>query len=172
MLWKTRANGLFRCVRLTRRFAFKTPYVLNWRQLKNDWRLFGKPKSVSWLLRTWCKLFRENCMSNDAELRRWQEWSQSGAQKVSGVGLCPILFYLPLGLLVVMRRADPVPEGRVSKQQDPMSNGVASFEEMQAAALLMGKNADTGKPDTYGLIDGGLVVVDYGSFVPKTKNLY
>ncbi len=169
MLWQTKTNGLFRCVRLTRRFAFKTPHVLNRRQLKNDWKMFGKPKSISWLWRTWCKLFRENRMSNQAELRQWQEWQQNGAQKVSGVGLCPILFHLPLGLLVVMRKANPVPEGRVSKEHDPMSNGVVSFEEMRAAAFLMGRDADTGKPDTYGLVDGGLAVVDYGFFIPKPQ---
>jgi len=51
-----------------------------------------------------------------------------------------------------------------------MSNGFVTFEEMQAAAILMGKNTDTGKADTYGLVNGGLVVTDYGSFVPKPKN--
>jgi len=170
MVWETKNNGLFRCVRLTRRLAFKTPRVLNRRQLKNDWRISGRPKSIRWLLRTWCKLFRENRMSNQAEVRRWQEWQQNGAQKVSGVGLCPILFHLPLGLLVVMRKAGRVSEGRISKLDDPMSNGIVSFEEMRAAAFLMGLDADTGKPDTYGLVDGGLVVVDYGFFVPTAKN--
>jgi len=109
-------------------------------------------------------------MSNQAEVQRWQEWQRKGAQKMSGVGLCPILFHLPRGLLVVMRKADPVPEGRVDKDQDLMSNGFVTFEEMQAAAILMGKNTDTGKADTYGLVNGGLVVTDYGSFVPKPKN--
>jgi len=165
MLWETKSGGLFRVVRLTRRLAIKTPHVLNRRQLNNDWRLLGAPgakPSIAWRWNTWCKLFRENCSVNKREVQTWLEWHGNGEQKISGVGLCPIRFYLPHGLFVVMCRADKVPAGRVDVNRDFLSNGFVSFEEMRAAALLIGRDQDTSKPDTYGLINGQLVVVDYG----------
>jgi hypothetical protein len=168
MLWETKSDGLFRVVRLTRRFAFKTPHILNRRQLKSDWRslrISGKP-SIAWRWKTWCKLFRENRTVNESEVQTWLEWHRKGEQKISGVGLCPIRLYLPHGLLVVMRRADEVPAGRVDVRQDVPSNGFVSSEEMRAAALVMGRNQDTSKPSTYGLIDGALVIVDYGWIAP------
>ncbi len=169
MLCETKPDGLFRVVRLTRHFAFKTPHILNRRQLKNDWKSLGTPgakPSIAWRWRTWRKLFRENCSMNEREVQTWLEWYGNGEQKISGVGLCPIRFYLPHGFLVVMSRADKVPAGRVDVRRDVLSNGFVSSEEVRAAALLMGRNQDTSKPDTYGLINGHLVVVDYGWIVP------
>jgi len=168
MLWETKSDGLFRVVRLTRHFAFKTPHILNRKQLKNDWKLLGTPgakPSITWRWRTWCKLFRENCSVNQREVQTWLEWHRNSEQKISGVGLCPILYYLPHGLLVVMNRAAKVPAGRVNVDQDLGSNGLVSSEEMRAAAILIGRNQDTSKADTYGLINGQLVVVDYGFVV-------
>jgi hypothetical protein len=52
---------------------------------------------------------------------------------------------------------------------DFLSNGFVSFEEMRAAALLIGRDQDTSKPDSYGLVHGQLVVVDYG-FVAAPQN--
>lgn len=168
MLWETKSDGLFRVVRLTRHFAFKTPHFLNRRQLKNDWKLLripGKP-SIAWRWKTWRKLFRENCAMNQQEVQTWLEWHRNGEQKISGVGLCPIRFYLPYGFLVVMSRADNVPAGRVDVSHDFLSNGFVSDAETRAASLLIGRNQDTTKPSTYGLIDGKLVVVDYGWIAP------
>jgi len=165
MLWETKSAGLFRVVRLTRHFAFKTPHILNRKQLKNDWKLLGTPgakPSIAWRWKTWCKLSRENCSVNEREVQTWLEWHRNGEQKISGVGLCPIRYYLPHGLLVVMNRADKVPAGRVDASHDFLSNGFVSFEEMRAAAHLIGRDQDTGKPDTYGMINDQLVVVDYG----------
>jgi len=68
-----------------------------------------------------------------------------------------------------MSRADKVPAGRVDVSKDVLSNGFVSFEEMQAAAHLIGRDQDTSKPDTYGLIDGELVVVDYGWAAPHKR---
>ena len=172
MLWETKSGGLFRVVRLTRHLAFKTPHILNRKQLKNDWKLLGKPgakPSITWLWKTWCKLFRENCSVNEREVQTWLAWHRDGEQKINGVGLCPILYYLPHGLLVVMRRAENVPVGRVDVKGDFLSNGFVSFEEMRAAALLIGRDQDTSKPDSYGLINGRVVVVDYG-FVAAPQN--
>ena len=99
---------------------------------------------------------------NEREVQTWLEWYRNGEQKISGVGLCPIRFYLPHGFLVVMSRADKVPAGRVDVSQDVLSNGFVSSEEMRATARLIGRDQDTNKPDTYGLINNQLVVVDYG----------
>ena len=173
MLWETKTDGLFRVVRLTRRFAFKTPHILNRRQLKNDWRLLGTPgakPSMAWRWRTWRKLFCENCSMNEREVQTWLEWQGKGEQTVSGVGLCPIRFYLPFGLLVVMKRAEKVPARRVDASHGYLCNEFVSDAEMQAASLLIGRNQDTSKPDTYGLIDGQLVVVDYGFVLPPPSH--
>jgi hypothetical protein len=131
MLWETRDNGNFRIVRLTRSLAFKTPRILDRRGLEGEWRRFGNPAerpSIAWLWRTWLKLFRENRLVSEEELQTYQEWKRSGSQKVGGLGLCPILFHLPWGLLNVMPRAAPVPPDRVNKEQDFLSNGAVSFE--------------------------------------------
>jgi hypothetical protein len=100
MLWETKDNGNFRVVRLTRRFAFKTPRILEFRGLDAEWKQYGNPASkpsIAWLLRAWLKLFRQNRSVNDEEFRTYREWQEKGAEKVSGVGLCPILFHPALG---------------------------------------------------------------------------
>jgi hypothetical protein len=169
-LWETKNNGNFRVVRLTRRFAFKTPRILEFNGLKAEWRQYGnltsKP-SIPWQLKAWFKLFRQNRQVNEEEARTYEEWQCKGARKIAGVGLCPILFHLPWGLLNVMPKAVPVPQNRISGSQDPWSNGVVSCEEMNAAASLMGRNSDTSKADTFGLVNGELVVVDYGWLQPS-----
>jgi hypothetical protein len=170
MLLDTKNNGNFRVVRLTRRLAFKTPRILEFRGLEAEWKQYGNPASkpsITWRLRAWLKLFRQNRLVNNEEFRTFQKWQEKGAEKVSGVGLCPILFHLPWGLLNVMPRATPVPLDRVNKDQDFLSNGGVSFEEMNAASVLMGRNADTGKVDTFGFVNGELVVVDYGWLSPN-----
>jgi hypothetical protein len=169
-LWETKNNGNFRVVRLTRRFAFKTPRILEFNGLKAEWRQYGNPTSkpsISWQLRAWFKLFRQNRLVNEEEARTYKEWQCKGARKIADVGLCPILFHLPWGLLNVMPKAVPVPPNRISGSQDPWSNGVVSCEEMNAAAILMGRNSDTSKADTFGLVNGELVVVDYGWLQPS-----
>lgn len=169
-LWETRNNGNFRVVRLTRHFALKTPRILEFNGLRGEWRQTGnrasKP-SIPWLWRTWLKLFRQNRLVNEEEFRTYQEWRRKGSPKISGVGLCPILFHLPWGLLNAMPRATPVPPSRVDNTQDPLSNGAVSFEEMNAADILMGRRSDTGKADTFGILNGELVVVDYGWLAPN-----
>ena len=103
---------------------------------------------------------------NEREVKTWLEWHRNGEQKISGVGLCPIRFYLRHGFLVVMSRADKVPAGRVDVSHDFLPNGFVSDAEMRAATLLIGRDQDTSKPSTYGLIEGKLVVVDYGWIAP------
>jgi hypothetical protein len=169
-LWETRNNGNFRVVRLTRRFALKTPRILEFIRLKCKWRQYGNPASkpsIAWRLNTWFKLFRQNRLVNEEETRTYQEWQRKGAHKIAGLGLCPILFHFPRGFSNVMPRAAPVPPDRVNKDQDPLSNGAVTFAEMKAAAILMGRNSDTCKADTFGFVSGELVVVDYGWLQPS-----
>lgn len=77
---------------------------------------------------------------------RMKQWHRNGEQKISGVRMCPIRFYLPHGFLVVMSRADKVPAGRVDVSHDFLSNGFVSDAEARAASLLIGRNQDTSKP--------------------------
>ena len=53
-----------------------------------------------------------------------------------------------------MTKADPLPPGY----------SVSIIEDL-AAGTLIGRNQDTGKPDTYGIVAGDLVIVDYGWWV-------
>jgi hypothetical protein len=156
MLWKIKVGGAFRCVRLIDGLALKTPYVFKYTDLVFHWKKAGKPKSIRWLLKDWWwDLFRAGCKHSQQEVRRWQ---QMGAQEINGVRLCPVRFHLRCGLLVVMTKADPLPQGR----------SVSIIEDLAAAALI-GRNQDTGKPDSYGLINGHLVVVDYGWWVQPRR---
>ena len=106
----------------------------------------GAKPSIAWRWNTWRKLFRENCSMNEREVQTWLDWHRNGEQKISGVSLCPIRFYLPHGFLVVMSRADKVPAGRVDVSHDFLSNGFVSDAEARAASLLIGRNQDTSKP--------------------------
>jgi hypothetical protein len=97
-LWEIKNNGNCCVVRLTRRFALKTPRILEFNGLKCEWRQYGNPASkpsIAGRLKTWFKLFRENRLVNEEETRTYQEWQRKGAQKIAGLGLRPILFNLP-----------------------------------------------------------------------------
>jgi hypothetical protein len=149
MLWETNTNGGYRCVRFIDGLAFKTPYLFKYTDLIFYWNRAGRPKSFLWWLREWWNVFFRGCKHNEQEVRRWRE---KGTQEISGIRLCPVRFRLPFGLLVVMTKAGPL--GRS-----------VSLEEDMAAGSLIGKFQDTGKPDTFGLINGNVVVVDYGWWV-------
>jgi hypothetical protein len=69
---------------------------------------------------------------NEREVQTWLEWHLNGEQKISGVGLCPIRFYLPHGFLVVMSRADKVPAGRVDCAANWGSLGLPDIKSMNA----------------------------------------
>lgn len=47
---------------------------------------------------------------------------------------------------------------------------VKSHEDLRAASRLIGMDQDTSKPDTYGLINGHLVVIDYGFILPPASH--
>lgn len=152
MLWRTTTNGAYRCVRFIDGFALKTPYLFKYADLIANWRISGKPKSLRWWLSEWWNLFYSGLKHNQQEVRRWEE---KGTQEISGVSLCPIRFHLPLGLLVVMTKADPLGRSPTFPDED------------FAAFHLIGKWQDTGKPETFGIINGKVVVVDYGYWVRR-----
>jgi len=62
-------------------------------------------------------------------------------------GACPVVLALPLGLLLVQRRADPLPEG-------------FPLDAIPAAVRALAGH-DGGKLSSYGLIPGRIVAVDY-----------
>src|SRR5690348_15267305 len=167
--WNREMQSLFACfsylLRDTLRTRFKLKIVSQTSSLRVDVEacsvvVKGLVQCLPWQIRAWFKLFRRNRLVNEEGARTYEEWRRQGARRIAGVGLCPILFHLPWGLLAVMLRAASVPSDRVKKSQDPLSNGAVSFEEMNAAAFLMGRNSDTVKADTFGMVKGELMVVD------------
>jgi len=153
MLWTTNTNGRYRCVRFVNGLAFKTPYLFRCADLMFDWRRVGRPYSLRWWLREWCDRFQGALKHNQQEVRRWQEM---GTREINGVSLCPVLYHLPLGLLVIMLKAEPLGRSPTFPEED------------FAAGALIGRSQDTGKPDTFGIINGKVVVVDYGWWVRRT----
>ena len=65
--------------------------------------------------------------------------------------LCPVVFHHPFGLLLVMKRTKPLPVELTEEEYQAFIN--------EADAVLPVEN----KPDSFGLLDGKIVAVDYGS---------
>lgn len=61
--------------------------------------------------------------------------------------LCPVLFSLPGGWLVVMQRAEPLPDDHDERRIDEI---VAAFPCVEK------------KPSSFGIVDDRIVAVDYG----------
>jgi hypothetical protein len=152
MTWTTNTSGAYRCVRLIDGIALKAPYLLKYSDLNFHAGRARKIGSLSCWLKGWWDRFYRGLKHNQQEVRRWREL---GAREIDGVSLCPIRFHLPLGLLVVMARALPLGRPPTFPKED------------QAAFHLIGRWQDTGKEDTFGIINGKVVVVDYGWWVPK-----
>lgn len=107
---------------------------MNWkrgitREVLLVWRWAVKFPSV----RSW-ELFLRGLLANGQEARWWRETGDAR--------LCPVLWSLPLGLLVVMPRC-----GEVSEVD------YATFEGLPKEAKL----------ENYGLHEDRTVLVDYGS---------
>jgi len=100
------------------------------------WSCPRRKPSIEWRWNTWRKLFRENCSMNEREVQTWLEWHLNGEQKISGLGLCPIRFYLPHGFLVVMSRADKVPAGRVDVSHDFLSQKCCPGQTCELAQIF------------------------------------
>lgn len=72
--------------------------------------------------------------------------------------LCPVLFSIPGGFLIVMRRADALaPAGEYAE-----SFGMLTRERIQERLEnLIGFPVEP-KPDSLGVLDGRIVAIDYG----------
>jgi hypothetical protein len=151
MLWKTKTDGAYRCVRLIDGVAIKTPYLFKFEDLAFLWEKDGRPKSIRWLKNWWWELFRTGCKHNEQEAR---QWGKLGAQEINGVRLCRVRRCLPWGLAVVMDKAEP------------LGRPVRFPEEDFAARTLIGRAQDLNKESTFGIVAGNVVIVDYGWWVP------
>ena len=69
-------------------------------------------------------------------------------------GLCPVLFSLPGGFLNVMRRADPLPRETFAVEN--------FYDNFLAQNCLPEGGMVEDKLDSFGIIDGNIVAVDYG----------
>jgi hypothetical protein len=67
--------------------------------------------------------------------------------------LCPILFYLPLGFLVVMKRCESL------TRQQFESFDIDDFREKPDHLITFVEN----KIDSFGILNGKIVAVDYGN---------
>ncbi len=86
--------------------------------------------------------------------------------KGGDVRLCPIIFHLPFGLLLVMRRAVPLPENHF--------RDLKTFSRTQLLFKTVRVNitdTDFIKPDTYGFLNNNLVVVDYAGCDTKLEGV-
>jgi hypothetical protein len=73
--------------------------------------------------------------------------------KTKWIELCPILFHIPFGFLVVMKRATPL-----TREQFETFN-IDEFRENPDHLLTFVE----AKMDSFGIVDGRIVAVDYGS---------
>lgn len=87
------------------------------------------------------RLFLSGLLANMQE----REFSRAGWPE-----LCPVLFSLPCGWLLVMHRADPVPDDMELDFQSLIDR-----PDYQIPAEA--------KRDSWGLLNGRVVAVDYGS---------
>ena len=71
--------------------------------------------------------------------------------------LCPVIGYLPLGLLVIQARAAPMSEEDARQRRETM--GFPSWNYMPGEAH---GDPTEGKATDWGYIDGRAVAVDYG----------
>lgn len=69
-------------------------------------------------------------------------------------GLCPVRWSIPGGWLLVMRRAEPI----VRELTDAEYEAFADREDCSYHALV------ENKIDSFGILDGELVAIDYGGF--------
>jgi hypothetical protein len=92
--------------------------------------------------------FLEGLLSNFFELRRYQRKRGYGEYPPSK--LCPIIFHFPLGVIIVMKRAKVLTESEFQhfNYQEFCETGMSCFIE--------------NKPDSFGILNEKIVVVDYG----------
>ena len=155
-----RRFGAFRTVFITRRYVFKLPG--RWRWDDRGW---------------WWEFLLRGLLSNMQEREFAQEdWPE----------LCPVRFSIPGGFLVVMPRARPLTsaewasidyrafvtrgDGYVEENFDNLAHGWRQGEPGQPLDSLVGGDAEPPsglvpveyKRDSFGVLEGRIVAVDYG----------
>lgn len=117
--------GCTRIVILTKRYAFKIPnFAVSW---GDKWRLF-----------------LHGLLANQQE---WRFWSYGRYPE-----LCPVIFYLPLGLLVVMPKAQELSD------EEFFSRDFKSLVDRKDYCIPAEK-----KPNSFGWLNGQIVAIDYGN---------
>lgn len=121
---KINRNGSTRIVILTKKFAVKLPNFLN------GWSMF-----LHGLLAN----LQESC------------WSRMLWKKEDSMGLCPVVFAVKGGFLIVMKRA------QILTWEEFCEFDYEKFK-MQKAAVPVEQ-----KTDSFGWLNGEIVAVDYGN---------
>lgn len=121
---KLNTRGVTRFVILTRRYAIKVPRF--WWHHTFRWQMF-----LFGLL--------GNMQEREFARTKWPE-------------LCPVVFSLPGGWLVVMRRAQPLHDDLTDAQYDAIVNRPDYHVPAEH------------KVDSFGILDGRIVAIDYGGF--------
>jgi hypothetical protein len=137
MIYKT---GMYRIVWTVGCWALKFPRLHLWHYIRTFFALWN-PKEWAESVK---KIVGGNLEVNRNESTRWRA---SRNKEQWGIPLCPVLFCLPYGSLLVMRRADPL-------------NRKLTEEEQHTGFNQLG--GDGVKPNSYGLLNGQLVIIDYG----------
>lgn len=135
MIWKR--NGVTREVLLVGRYAIKVP------KLTGGWGFFLRGLLA-------------NMQERRCGTARWPE-------------LCPVVFSLPGGWILVMRRAEPLAEERWKQFRCELIGDEAVAVDYRRGFLKPWNDASAEylvpvdlKRDSFGLLDGFIVAVDYG----------
>ncbi len=129
-------RGLFRWVFLIGRYAFKIPSF----------------ESFYW--------FKSGLYNNVSEVQNWLGIDKRF--KVPKHKLCPIRFYLPFGLLVVMDRVEVLDEERHGYElvRDFIHlNFLLPYDDW-----MMGLYCVEQKPNNYGILNNKVVIIDYSFY--------
>ncbi len=118
-------TGCARIVFLTKQYAWKIPNFL------------ASDRTLSW------RLFCQGMLANMQEV----VFSRTG-----WVELCPVLWHLPLGLLVVM------PKVQVLTQEEFDAMDFQAFVEQEDYCIPIEEKANS-----LGWLDGKIVAIDYGN---------
>lgn len=102
---------------------------------------FKVPHPGAWKRLLW------GLLANMQEVEMWRMASRGGL-----VGFCPVSLSLPLGLLVVMPRCSPLTDA----QWDGL-DPVAFANQNESASIPV-----EGKRSSFGVLNGGIVALDYG----------
>lgn len=113
--------------------------------------LFGKyPRfNYSW------EHFLKGLLHNITELNTWK-WNSGKHEKGNSYLLCPVIFSLPGGWLIIMKKAD-------MKKHENEIRALNGYNDHYYSKFISAGFGGDDKPDNYGYLNGKLVKVEYGS---------